>query len=261
VKNVYKIGLFLLLVPFLSSCVTLEGVTQPKAKIDPGIELPAYAGPKASIAVGRFTWKVGTGGGTTVIRGVGEQPVVITHEQEGVMSGLRDMLTTALIQSGRYRVMERQELAAIQEEIALAEKGYIEKKTAVERGKIKGADLLIVAAITGWDPGVAGTGGGVGVGTFGFLGGITGAFKKSHIAMDIRIIDMASAEVLAATRIEGEARDVALGGLLGGLLGNVVLGGALGGYSKTPMEKAIRICIYEGVKYIITNTPHKYYRH
>ncbi|MEW6675685.1 MAG: CsgG/HfaB family protein [Nitrospirota bacterium] len=91
------------------------------------------------------------------------------------MGGLRDMLTTTLVQSKRYRVLERQELGAIQEEIALGEQGYAEKKTAVTKGKIKGADLLIVAAVTGWDPGTAGTGGGIGLGTKGFLGGVLGA--------------------------------------------------------------------------------------
>lgn len=177
------------------------------------------------------------------------------------MSGLRDMLTTALIQSGRYKVLERQQLSAIQEEIALGERGYAEKKTAVKRGKIKGADLLVVAAVTGWDPGAAGTGGGVGMGTWGFLGAIAGAFKKSYMAMDIRIIDTATSEVLAATRVEGEAKDINFGVLAGGLIGNVGLGGALGAYAKTPMEKAIMACTNEAVKYIISATPHEYMKY
>lgn len=258
-----RIILCFLLMIFLSNCATLESITQPKAKVDVGLQeqLPPYTGPKARIAVASFEWKVGTTGGTTTIRGLGDQPITITQEQSGIMGGLRDMLTTVLIQSGRYKVLERQQLSAIQEEIALGERGYAEKKTAVKRGKIKGADLLVVAAVTGWDPGVAGTGGGVGLGTTGFLGAIAGAFKKSAMAMDIRIIDTSTSEVLAATRVEGEARDVSLGGLVGGLLGNVALGGALGGYSKTPMEKAIRICMYEAVKYIISTTPSQYLKY
>ncbi|MBI5026853.1 MAG: hypothetical protein HZC12_09075 [Nitrospirae bacterium] len=254
--------LFLLtIVLYLGGCV--ESMAQPKAKVDPGLEqqLPPYSGPKASAAVAKFEWKVGAGGATTTIRGVGEQPITITHEHAGVMSGLRDMLTTTLVQSRRYKVLERQELGAIQEEIALGEKGYVEKKTAVKKGKIKGAELLVVAAITGWEPGTAGTGGGVGLGTRGFLGGIVGGVRKSSMAMDIRIIDTATSEVLAATRVEGEATDVNLGFLAGGIIGNVGLGGALGTYAKTPMEKAIRTCIYEAAKYIIENTPRDYFRY
>ncbi len=248
---------------FLSSCGAMQSMVQPIVQVDTGLaqQLPPYTGPKATIAVASFDWKVGTGGGITTIRGVGEQPITITHEQQGIMGGLRDMLTTVLIQSGRYKVLERQHLGAIQEEIALGEKGYVEKGTAVKKGKIKAADLLVVAAVTGWDPGTAGVGGGVGLGTGGFIGGVLGAFKKSSMAMDIRIIDTATSEVLAATRVEGEAKDVNLGALAGGLVGNVGLGGALGAYAKTPMEKAIRTCINEAVKYIISATPQEYMKY
>ena len=137
----------------------------------------------------------------------------------------------------------------------------IKKKTAVKKGKIKGAEILVVGAITGWDPGSSGTGGGIGFGTRGFLGGIGVSVKKSTMAMDIRIIDTATSEVLAATRVEGEATDVSLGFLAGGIVGDVGLAGGLGTYAKTPMEKAIRTCLYEAAKYIIDNTPKEYFKH
>jgi curli biogenesis system outer membrane secretion channel CsgG len=258
-----KISPFIILLfgLFVSGC--LESAAQPKARVDTGLEqqLPPYSGPKAMATVAKFEWKVGTGGSTTTIRGVGSQPITITHEQSGIMGGLRDMLTTTLVQSKRFKVLERQELGAIQEEIALGEQGYVEKATAVKKGKIKGAELLVVAAVTGWDPGTSGTGGGVGVGTRGFLGGILGSIEKSSMAMDIRIIDTATSEVLAATRVEGEATDVNLGFLAGGIIGDVGLGGALSTYAKTPMEKTIRTCIYEAAKYIIENTPREYFKY
>lgn len=37
-------------------------------------------------------------------------------------------------------------------------------------------------------------------------------------------------------------------------------GGALGGWSKTPTEKALRICIQEAVKFVASKTPQTYYR-
>ena len=246
----------------LSSC--LQSAAQPTAKVDTGLEqqLPPYSGPKARAAVARFDWKVGShGSSTTTIRGAGDQPITITHEHSGIMGGLRDMLTTTLVQSKRFRVVERQELGAIQEEIALGEKGYAEQATAVKKGKIKGADMLVVAAITGWDPGTSGTKGGIGIGVIPFIGGVGGGIKKSTMAMDIRIIDTATSEVLAATRVEGEATDVNLGFLAGGIIGDVGLGGALSTYAKTPMEKAIRTCIYEAAKYIIENTPREYFKY
>ena len=147
---------------FASGCV--ESTAQPKARVDQGVEtqFPPYSGPKAAVAVAKFDWKVGGAGSTTTIRGVGDRPITVTHEQSGYTSGLRDMLTTVLVQSKKYRVLERQELGSIQDEIALGQQGYAEKKTAVKKGKIKGAEILVVAAITGWDPGSSGTGGGIG---------------------------------------------------------------------------------------------------
>jgi uncharacterized protein YgiM (DUF1202 family) len=38
------------------------------------------------------------------------------------------------------------------------------------------------------------------------------------------------------------------------------LAGVFGGYSKTPMEKAIRIAVEESVKLIVAKTPAEYYR-
>jgi curli biogenesis system outer membrane secretion channel CsgG len=246
---------------FLVSCV--ERYAQPTARVDTGVaqQLPPYSGPKARLAVARFEWKVGTGGATTTITGVGRRDIKITHEQSGIMTGLRDMLTTALVQTGRYRVLERQEISAIKEEIALGEEGYVEEESAIKKGRIKGADLLVVAAITGWEPGTSGTKGGVGVFGGGVLGGILGGYEKSSLAMDIRLIDTSTSEILAATRIEGEARDVNLGALAGGILGDVGLGGFLSTYANTPMEKAIRIAINEAVKYIVSATPPEYFRH
>lgn len=47
-------------------------------------------------------------------------------------------------------------------------------------------------------------------------------------------------------------------GLAGLARGN--LAGSLSGYSKTPMEKAIRIAINESVKTVVAKTPKEYYR-
>lgn len=260
VSKTFLILLSLVILVFLTGC---EQYVQPTAKVDTGLaqQLPPYSGPKARVAVAKFDWKVGTRGGTTTIRGLGRRDITVTHERTGVMTGLRDMLTTVLVQSGRYRVLERQELGSIKEEIALGEEGYAEKSSAIKKGKIKGADLLVVAAITGWEPGTSGTGAGIGLGTKGFLGGVLGSMKKSSLAMDIRIIDTSTSEVLAATRVEGEARDVNLGVLAGALIGDVGLGAGLSTYAKTPMEKAIRTAINEAVKYIVSATPPEYFKH
>jgi len=225
-------------------------MVKPTAKTDTGEEmaLPPYSGPKAKVAVYRFEWKVGGSSSTTKISGIGGQSYTVTHERNsGYMTGLKDMLTTAMVQSKRYRVLERMNVDALKQEMALTGQGYADK-SGIKKGGIKGADLLIMAAITGWDPATSGAGGGLG-------GGVLG------MAMDIRIVDTRTSEVLAATRIEGEGKSVDMGAGLLALTGSGGMGGSLGGFAKTPMEKAIRTCIYNAVKYIAENTPQAYMKY
>ncbi|MBW2095281.1 MAG: hypothetical protein JRI80_10360 [Deltaproteobacteria bacterium] len=262
-----------MLVAFISSVFLfattgcMESQVQPKASVDRGVELelPPYNGPKAKVAVANFEWKVGGSGSTTTISGFGGKAISISHNQyAGYTTGLRDMLTTAMVQTKRYRVLERQNLASLQQEMALSKSGYTDK-SGIKKGGIKGADLLIMGAVTGWEPGTSGGGGGLGGGILGkasaIFGAIKGAVKKSSMAMDIRIVDTHTSEVLAATRVEGVAKDVNLGGSLAVLTGTGGMGGGLGAFAKTPMEKAIRKCIYEAVKYIAANTPKEYMKY
>ena len=244
----------------------MESMVAPEAKTDTGeaMNLPPYNGPRARVAVADFEWKVDQSGSTTKMS-IGGQNIEVSHtEHNGYMTGLRDMLTTAMVQTKRYRVLERQNLGSLTSEMALRQQGLTDS-SGKTKGKVKGADLLIMGAITGWEPGTSGGGGGLGGGMLGKAGAVFGAvrggYKKSSMAMDIRIVDTETSEVLAATRVEGLAKDVNMGAMLGALGGSGGMGGGLGGYAKTPMEKAIRTCIYNAVKYITENTPQAYMKY
>ncbi|HEX9916240.1 MAG TPA: CsgG/HfaB family protein [candidate division Zixibacteria bacterium] len=230
---------------FLAGCVS----TQPTAKVDAtagAAPLAPYNGPKVSIAVADFEVKAAKAGGD-------------------IGSGLRDMLTTALVQSNRFKVLERQALAAVQQEQELAASGAADKTTGPKKGKIKTADIIVTAAVTEFEPQASGikAGGGAGAGIGGaIVGGILGAAKnKAHMAMDIRIIDATTSEVLTATRVEGEAKDVAGGFGAGFFGGGVLMGAGLSAYANTPMEKAIRVCINEAVRYLSETTPKEYFKY
>jgi len=232
----------------LLGCASLQQITQPTAQVDTtaGAQpLPPYSGPKARIAVADFEVKAAKA----------------TAE---IGSGLREMLITALVNSNRFSVVERQALSAVMQEQELAASGAAAQGTGPKRGQIKTADLIVTAAVTEFEPqasgGQAGIGGGGGVGS-GILGGLLGAaLNKAHMALDIRVIDASTSEVLAATRVQGQASDIA-GGFMTGFLGSWALGGGLSVYANTPMEKAIRICIIEAVRYISNVVPANYYKY
>jgi curli biogenesis system outer membrane secretion channel CsgG len=222
---------------------------QPTAQVDNNAgtaALPSYSGPKARIAVADFDVKAA--------KATGE-----------IGSGLREMLVTALINSSRFSVLERQALKAVMQEQELSASGAAGGGMGgPQRGKIKTADLIVTAAVTEFEPkasgGAAGIGGGGGVGG-GILGGVLGgALNKAHMALDIRIVDTSTSEVLASTRVQGEASDVA-GGIGIGFMGKWGLGAGLSGYANTPMEKAIRVCIIEAVRYISQVIPANYYKY
>ena len=263
-KKTWMMALFTLVI-FLASTGCMESMVKPTATTDTGAEmnLPPYSGPKAKVAVADFEWKVGQGGSKTTI-GFGGQTMTVSHTETGYMTGLRDMLTTAMWQTKRFRVLERQNLDSLKQEMALGSSGYTDS-SGIQKGGVKGADLLIMGAITGWEPATSGGGGGLGGGMLGkasaIFGAVQGAYKKSSMAMDLRIVDTRTSEILAATRVEGVAKDVNLGALAGFAGGSGGMGGGLGGFAKTPMEKAIRTCMYNAVKFLTENTPQEYYKY
>jgi hypothetical protein len=75
------------------------------------------------------------------------------------------------------------------------------------------------------------------------------------MAIDLRVVDSRTSRILAATSVEGEAKDFNIGGALGGWTGSVGLGGALASWENTPREKALRAVIQAAVEYVISVTP------
>ncbi len=222
-------------------------VTNPEGKSIEEAQQEAYDGPKARVAVARFTDKTGKG-----------------WWHGAIGDGMADMLATALFHTNRYIVLERQTLGDVLKEQDLGTAGRIKKGTEAVVGEIEGAELLVTGAVTEFEGAQSGVGGGLGGfgGNVGrIIGGIAGGLKKAHMAIDVRVIDTKTSRIVAVTSVEGEATDFALGGALAGAGGGGALGGALGGWSKTPTEKALRICIQEAVKFIVSKTPQTYYRH
>jgi len=214
----------------IAGCLATGGVTSKSGPAMDSVRLEKYDGPKARIAVAAFEDKMYGGG--------------YRHEYG---RGMRDMLTTALFQSNRYIVLERERIAALEAE--RARRG--------SKGKIEDADLLVTAAITGFDPGESGMSAGMG-GLLGkkMLGGLSGSFKQARVTMDIRVIDVDTGRIIAATSAEGKATSVGAG--VAGIGGP--MGGALKGFQKGPMEGAIREMIKASVDFIVENTPSRYYR-
>ena len=217
----------------LAAAITLSGCAsapRPAGQADnasgaPG--LPPYTGPRARISVAEFNVKS-------------------TKAGAEVSAGLREMLMNALVNSNRFRVVETP------------------APSAAKDPDQKSADLLITISVAEFEPqasgGAGGVGGGGGVGS-GILGGLLGAtLTKAHMGMDIRIVDAATSGLLAQTRVQGQASDTA-GGFMAGFFGGWRMAPGLAVYANTPMEKAIRICTIEAVRYVWQTIPASYFKY
>jgi curli biogenesis system outer membrane secretion channel CsgG len=222
-------------------------MSQPSTRVDNNagtLPLPPYSGPKARIAIADFDIKA-------------------SKARRWIGPGLREMLITSLVNSNRFSVVERQALKAAMQEQELAASGAA-SSGGPRRGNLKTADLIVTAAVTEFEPhSVGGNAGVVSGHNFGgaiITGIIAGSINKAHIAMDIRVIDASTSEILVSTRVQGKASDFA-GGFGIALFGEGALGPGLGGYANTPMEKAIRVCILEAVKYLALTVPANYFKY
>lgn len=240
-KRMLAVSSILILGVMATGCRTLKQMTHPAIVADSSVTsaaLPAYTGLKARIAIADFDIKAAKA----------------TFQ---IGSDLREILVPALASSNRFNVIERQ--AAI-----TPIPGEGQPAGSSEKEKAKTADLIITATVTEFEPhasgGRAGVGGGGGAGS-GILGGLLGvSLNKAHMAMDIRIVDAATSQVAASGRVQGQASDLG-GGFTAGSLGSSGLGAGLSAYANTPMEKAIRICLIEAIRYIAQAIPAGYYKY
>ncbi len=232
----------------LSGCELPAGNAKVRSGSGPDIataQSESYNGPKARLAVADFEDKMRGGSGFWV-------------PEYG--SGLRDMLTTELFQTNRFIVLEREQLKAVLAEQDLGASGRVKRETAAAIGELEGAEILVKAAVTGFQPGTSGGGAKAG-NLFGKAGNmldtVTGSFDRATMAMDLRLIDTRTGRILSATSVEGSATSIGAGAS-GSVLNRY---GSLSGFAKTPMERAMRECMNKAVAWVASQTPASYYHY
>jgi curli biogenesis system outer membrane secretion channel CsgG len=156
-----------------------------------------------------------------------------------VSEGMTDMLTTALFQTGRFIVLERQNLDVVQQEQDLSRSGAVKRETTIPSGELEGAELLIVGAITEFQPDQRG------------VNVAVARIAQSHVALDLRIIDSKTSRVVTSVTVEGQATDTSIGVGLLKWVGGIPMVMSLSAWNNTPVDKAIRICLDKAVDYIV----------
>ncbi len=136
---------------------------------------------------------------------------------------LRTLFTTEIIDrsKGKLRVVERERLADIRNELHFQQSGEVEPSTAQKVGKLLGARYMITGQITrfGCTKSEASTGWGVGtlVGKAtksSFAGSVAGSVQTASVRfqgrLDARLIDVESGEILGVFKDGNETGDTSV---------------------------------------------------
>jgi len=133
----------------------------------------------------------------------------------GGAEAMQDVFVTELVKSGKFRVVEREQLAALMEEKNLALSGDVDPSTAVKMGKILGVNYILTGAVTEY--GVTDKGGhGSGIGR---LPGFSAGKRNFVAAVNARMIDTSTGEIVWADEASAEESSVkvSVGGFGGGV--------------------------------------------
>ncbi len=133
--------------------------------------------------------------------------------------GIADLVVTSLVKDGTYSVIERKKLDAILQEQNFSNSDRANPTSASKIGKILGVNAIIVGSITqfGLEEKSSRLGGiGSTLGRFG--GGALGKKEgKASVAIDARLVDVNTGEILAVAAGKGTSKRSGL--LLGGMGG------------------------------------------
>lgn len=133
----------------------------------------------------------------------------------GGAEAAQDVFVTELVKSGKFRVVEREQLAALMQEKGLTLSGDVDPSSAIKVGKLLGVNYLLTGSVTEYgttEKGARGPG----------IGGLPGfsVGKKTFVAaMNARLIDTSTGEIVWADegRAEESSSKVFVGGFGGGV--------------------------------------------
>lgn len=114
--------------------------------------------------------------------------------------GMADMLITALVKTGRYRVMERAEMEKLLQEQSLGMSGITTPESAAKAAKVLGVEVAIIGAVTEFGYKKQSTGGAlkkIGIGA-------SVSKQSATVGIDVRLVNTSTSEILKAENVRKE---------------------------------------------------------
>jgi curli biogenesis system outer membrane secretion channel CsgG len=215
------------------------------------LEWGDYVGSRSRVGVLEVDNTSGASG--YVISTVGATAGFGGYNREVPMNGIEAIVTDTLARTGRFRLVERQELGNVMSEQDLAASGRVAAPSGAATGNILGAEYLVQVVVTNYESDVKESGKGIG----GFLseaaglpsvGGVSVKSGEGTVGLNFRLINAETSEIMFTKQIESVIKESGLtfggGGAIGDLGG---LGGFMNEYSRTPIGQAVIAGINKGV--------------
>ena len=207
-----------------------------------------YEGPKSRIAVLEVdnnssvsSFSVSGPGGQTYSYEAAD------YSRQVPVNGIEAMITDSMFRSGRFRMVERESLGNVLYEQDLVTEGRIAEPSGAKTGQVAGAEYVVKAAITSYEPDYKKRKGGLGGIAKGLFGRTKIGKSKSMVGINFRLIDAETSEIVFTKQVDViiSTTEFDLGGV--GWGGSGALGGFISGFSKTPIGQAVMAGVNIGV--------------
>ena len=196
--------------------------------------------------------------------------------QGPVAADLAAVLANELQGTGELQVVERSNVKAVLSEQEMAELGIVRRDgNAARRGQMTGASYIVLGTVTSYETNTAEKSSGSNFGLLGFRKDDVQLETQDYVAIDIRVVDSTTGEVVGSRTVEGRATNVAsrkqqgvsllpvagaalllfpnmgrTGQVATGAAGTLNFGSNSSEAQRTPAAKAIRAAISEASDYV-----------
>lgn len=123
-----------------------------------------------------------------------------------VGKGISDEFVTEFLKTNRFRLIEREQIDQVLAEQDFGQSGRVDAKTAASIGKILGVDFLVMGRVTEFSLKSTGVSG------LSFKKGVGLGVKSTNaiVAIDARLVDANTAEIIASVTGRGDKRNTNL---------------------------------------------------
>jgi len=165
--------------------------------------------------------------------------------------GMAEMLTTELLDTGRFTVLERERIDGLLDEILRQGKKLFRPEGRIEQGRLKNVRYLISGAVT----------------DFTVTGDVSGWFgvkqakakgrgSIARVALNVKIIDVESGEIISSVQTDAKAST----GFFGAAINYKKMSFGGEAYFQSPLGRATRSAMRKALKRMLKELPREYWQ-